>query len=352
MTKSAVCWAIRNYEFTSCPHPSREFTSVVSLHTHSNHSIERMRPLESVMARWYMWPLRAIVRRAFGLQRVPDLTYADLWYNPPYPPEEVLRMETEAAGALGFDSVQLAITDHDEIAGSVELRQRRPSEAQRISLGEELSLRFEGHLFHLGITGLPSEGVAETHAAIQAAAHAGRVDEVFEILQGTHCLVVLNHPLIPWTPNRDPKDSAQTLLKRYGQAIDALEFNGMRGRDENDRVLELARYFKKPVVGGGDSHLLLASSTLSGSGADSYAGFVEEVKSGQAVPVVKSDYFAPVGWKLFLRTFYFMAHYRQICHFRGEPVAEMLKDRPVLLDPVGRMAQAFLSATSALGLAR
>ncbi len=299
-----------------------------------------------------MWPLRAIVRRAFGLHRVPDLTYADLWYNPPYPPEEVLRMENEAAGVLGFESVQLAITDHDEIAGSVELRQRRPAEAQRIALGEELSLRFEGHLFHLGITGLPFEGIAETHAAIQAAARAERVDEVFEILEGTHCLVVLNHPLIPWTPNRDPNESAQALLKRYGHAIDALEFNGMRGREENDRVLELARYFKKPIVGGGDSHLLLASSTLSGSSADNYPGFVEEVKSGHAIPVVKSDYFAPVGWKLFLRVFYFMAHYRQICHFQGEPVAEMLKDRPVLLDPVGRMTQAFLSLTSALGLAR
>jgi len=311
-----------------------------------------MRPLDSVMRRWFMWPLRAIVRKAFGLDRVADLTYADLHYNPPYSPEEVLRMETDSARALGFDSVQLAITDHDEISGGVELRRRRPAEAQRIGLGEELSLHFERHLFHIGITGLPEESVAETHAVIQSAAQERRLDDLFDLLQAARCLVVLNHPLIPWIPGNDSGEMAEKLLQRYGHAIDALEFNGMRGRKENDRVLELARHVKKPVIGGGDSHLLLASSTICGSGADTYAEFVEEVKSGNAVPLIKHDYFAPMRWKLFLRTLHFMAHYRQIAHFRGEPVATMLENRTVLLDPVGRMAQAFLSLTTALGLAR
>ncbi len=350
--KPTEVWAIKNYEYTRCPQPAREFSSLVSMHTHSNHSIEKMRPLESVMHRWYMAPLRAIVRRAFGLHQVPDLTYADLWFNPPYAPEEVLRMESEAVGVLGFDSVQLAITDHDEISGSIELRQRRPADAHRIALSEELSLHFEGHLFHLGVTGLPADSVVETHAAIQSAAQGRRTDEVFDLLQSSGCLVVFNHPLIPWTPNRDPAVASQKLLQRYGHAIHAVEFNGMRSREENNGALELARSFKKPVVGGGDSHLLLASSTICGSSANSYAEFVEEVKGGHAVPLIKKDYFAPVSWKLFLRTLHFMAHYRQICFFRGEPVATMLEHKPVLLDPVGRMAQAFLTLTTALGLAR
>ncbi len=352
MTKRAGCWAIQNYEYTPCPQPTREFRSLVSPHTHSSHSIENMAPLDTVMQRWYMWALRAIVRRAFGLNGIPHLTYKDLHYNPPYPPEEVLRMETEAAGTLGFDHVQLAITDHDEISGCVELRQRRPADAHRIALGEELTLRFEGHLFHFGITRLPDDRAAETHAALQFAARARRLDEVFDLLQAARCLVVFNHPLIPWNSNSDSGVVAQSLMRRYGHAIDALEFNGMRGREENDRVLELARYVKKPVVGGGDSHLLLASSTVCGSAADNYADFVEEVKGGRAVPVIKSDYFAPMRWKLFLRVLHFMAHYRQIGYFRGEPVATMLEHRTVLLDPVGWMAQAFLNLTTAMGLAR
>jgi len=348
---SQRCWTIQNGEYKPCLAPSREFRSIVALHTHSNHSVERMRPLDSVMGRWFMSPLRAIVRRAFGLHRVSNLTYADLWYNPPYSPEEVLRMETESAAALGFDHVQLAITDHDEISGCMELRQRRAAEAHHIALGEELSVHFEGHLFHLGVTGLREDSLAETHAAIQSAARERRMNDLFDLLGAARCLVVLNHPLIPWFRS-DAAVAVQKLLRRYGSVIDALEFNGMRGREENDRVLELARLVNKPVVGGGDSHLLLASSSLCGSDAESYLDFVQEVKSGRAVPLVKSDYFAPMKWKLFLRTLHFMAHYREICHFRGEPVAQMLASEPVLLDPVGKMARGFLSLTFALGLAR
>jgi len=345
------CWTIENGELKSCPNPSRQFRSVVAMHTHSNHSVEKMRPLDSVMGQWFMAPLRAIVRRAFGLHRVADLKYADLWYNPPYSPEEVLRMETKSVQALGFEQVQLAITDHDEISGAVDLRQRRPAEAHRFALSEELSVRYEGHLFHMGITGLPEDRVAERHAAIQSAAQQRRLDDLFDLLKEARCLVVLNHPLIPWSKG-DAHATALSLLKRYGSVIDALEFNGMRGHKENQRVLELARYLNKPVVGGGDSHLLLPSSALCGSDTTGYSDFVDEVKSGRAVPIVKSDYFAPMEWKLFLRTLHFMAHYRQICYFRGEPVATMLQHEPVLLDPVGKMARGFLNLTFALGLAR
>jgi len=349
--KSRDCWTIQNGEIKPCANPSREFRSLVSMHTHSNHSVEKMRPLDSVMNLWFMAPLRAVVRRAFGLHRVPDLKYADLWYNPPYSPEEVLRMETESVRALGFDYVQLAITDHDEISGAIELRQRRPAEAHRIALGEELSVRYEGHLFHMGITGFPETNVAETHAAIQSAQREGRLDDMFDLLKAADCLVVLNHPLIPWSKG-DAHATALSLLKRYGSFIHALEFNGMRGHKENAAVLALARHVNKPVVGGGDSHLLLASAIVCGSSTDAYADFVQEVRSGRVVPVIKSDYFAPMKWKLFLRTLHFMAHYRQICHFRGQPVATMLEHKPVLLDPVGKVARGFLNLTFALGLAR
>lgn len=349
--RATNCWTIENGEIKPCSDPSKRFCSLVSMHTHSNHSVEKMRPLDSVMGQWFMAPLRAIVRRAFGLHRVADLRYADLWYNPPYSPEEVLRMEAESVHELGFDSVQLAITDHDEISGPIELRERRPADAHRIALGEELSVRYQGHVFHMGVTGLPEEGLVETHSAIQSAQREGRLDDMFDLLTAANCLVVLNHPLIPWSKG-DPRTVALSLLKRYGTAIDALEFNGMRSQKENAAVLELAGYVNKPVVGGGDSHLLLASAVVCGSATDSYRDFVEEVKSGHPVPVIKRDYFAPKSWKLFLRTLHFMAHYRQICHFRGEPVAIMLEDKPVLLDPIGKLSQGFLNLTFALGLAR
>jgi hypothetical protein len=67
---------------------------------------------------------------------------------------------------------------------------------------------------------------------------------------------------------------------------------------------------------------------------------------------VKSEYFAPLRWKLFLRVLFFMSRYRQIASFRGQPVAAMLENRRVMLDPVGYASHAFLALVSTLGLAR
>jgi hypothetical protein len=53
-----------------------------------------------------------------------------------------------------------------------------------------------------------------------------------------------------------------------------------------------------------------------------------------------------------LRVLYFIAHYRQIGHFRGQPVRDLLADRSVLLDPIGYASRGFLSLTSACGLIR
>jgi hypothetical protein len=174
---------------------------------------------------------------------------------------------------------------------------------------------------------------------------------LFETLTASGCLVILNHPLVAWKPGA-PAIPVTELLSRYGWAIHALEVNGMRSREENDRVLELARHWRKPVVGGGDSHLLVASSILSVSRAATFKDFVAEVKDGHAVPFVTPEYFAPLNWKLTLRVLFFISRYRQIASYQGQPVATMLERRTVLLDPVGAASRMFLGAVSALGLAR
>jgi predicted metal-dependent phosphoesterase TrpH len=344
-------WKIENYTYRECPHPDREFGYAVSLHNHSRHSVEKLAALNQVVKLAYMRPLAGTLQRSFGLGDVPDLNYAEITFNPPYSPEDVYQMEAAAAGKWGFDGVHLAITDHDEFAGSLALLRGRPDLSGRIALSEELSLWFQGHLFHLGVSHLPEMGVEETHARIQAAARAGRYDELFETLAASGCLVVLNHPLIAWKAGSENIPVAD-LLSRYGWAIHALEVNGMRTREENDSVLELARQWRKPVVGGGDSHLLVAGSVLSLSRAATFKDFIAEVKDGHAVPFVTPDYFAPLQWKLFLRVLFFISRYRQIASYKGEPVATMLERRTVLLDPVGAASRAFLSVVSAMGLAR
>jgi hypothetical protein len=346
------CWTIENYKYRRCPEPDREFRSAVSLHNHSCHSVERLAALNRVVKLGFMRPLSATLQRAFGLDGISNLNYGDLVYNPPYTPEDVYRMESFGVAPLGFEDLQFAITDHDEYIGGTKLLKERPDLEGRVAIGEELSVRFHGHLFHLGLVGMGASRIDETHMGIQSAARAGRLDELFETLRALGCLVILNHPLVHWGAGGIEGIPVADLLNRYGWAIDALEFNGMRPAEENQRVLDLARDCRKPVVGGGDSHLLVPSSVICVSQASSIANFVAEVKDGHSVPLIKGDYWAPLGWKLFLRVLCFIAHYRQIASFRDQPVSEILKGRMVLLDPIGHASRSFLALVSALGLAR
>jgi hypothetical protein len=347
-----ACWIIENYTYRPCLRPWRESQYAVSLHNHSSYSVENLASLNEVVKLFYMRPLSGALQWAFGLDAADAVNYADMVYNPPYTPEDVYRIESATAKRLGFGGVHLAITDHDECAGGVELLGRRPDLADRVAIGEEVSIRFQGHLFHLGVSGLPLAGIGETHLRIQAAARAGTLDDLFELLAASDCLVVFNHPLIPWGPGGAARIPAAELIARYGWAIHALEYNGMRRREENDLILALARECHKPVVGGGDSHLLAASSVVCATRSDSFAGFIAEVKDGHAVPVVQSGYFAPLRWKLFLRVLYFIAHYRRIASYRGRPVASKLAGRLVPLDLAGYASRAFLAAVSRCGLVR
>jgi predicted metal-dependent phosphoesterase TrpH len=344
-------WKIENYTYRECSRPDREFGYAVSLHNHSCHSVEKLAALNQVVKLAFMRPLSGVLQRSFGLDGVDALNYAEITYNPPYTPEDVYQMEAAAAADWGFDGAHLAITDHDEFAGNIALLRSRPDLNGRIAIGEEVSVWYQRHLFHLGLSGLPEIGIDETHNQIQLAARGGRHDELFETIAASGCLVVLNHPLVAWGPGPEAIPVTD-LLTRYGWAIHALEVNGMRRREENDRVLELAHQWHKPLVGGGDSHLLVASSIVSLSNASTFKDFVAEVKDGRSVPFVTPDYFAPLNWKLFLRVLFFMSRYRRIASYRGQPVADMLEDRRVLLDPVGSASRVFLSLVSALGLAR
>jgi hypothetical protein len=308
--------------------------------------------LNEVVKLGFMRPFRGTLQAAFGLAGIANLDYTDIFYRSPLTAEDVLRTESDSAEALGFAGVHLGITDHDEVAGSIELQREHPELAARNPLGEEISIYFDDYLFHIGVTGMPVDGIEQLHADLQSAARERRLDDLFEMLRASGSLVVFNHPLVPWGKDRGRTIPAEVLLSRYGWAIHALEYNGMRSREENDRVLQLAQQVGKPVVGSGDSHLLLASSVLSLTQAVSYQEFSDEVKSGRAVSLILPTFFAPLSWKIFLRVLYFIAHYRSIGHFRGQPVSELLRGRAVLLDPVGLASRGFLSATEALRLIR
>ncbi len=341
-------WIVEDGVFKKYHALPGDLTAIVCLHTHSCYSRENLASLNWVVDLGYMRPFRKLLQRSFGLGGIPDLDYSELGYHPPFRPDDIWRLEAENARRLGAGRLMLAITDHDEVTGSLELRRAHPEQSQQIALGEELSIRFDGHVFHLGVSGLPEDRLRDVSTSLQASARVGRLDAVFEELHSLGCLVVLNHPLMAWN-GRQRHVPALDLLNRYGWAVAALEINGMRPHAENEAVVQLADRVGKPLVGGGDSHLLKPSCALCASGEATYSGFVAEVRSGRTRPILTREYFSPLRWRMSLRVLSFIADYRRIAHFRGTPIHARLQGRRVLLDPVGRLARWVLRVADLLG---
>lgn len=343
------CWVVEQGRLRPCADPAARFPTLVCLHTHSCHSTENLASLNWVMNLPYMRPLKGVLRRAFGLPAAEVVDYRLLCYNPPFRPLEIWRMEAASAAALGVGRMLLAITDHDEVAGGVELLQQLPDRESELALGEELSIRFENAVFHLGVTGLPADRVGALHAALQAHARNHDLDAVFDTLASLPCLTVLNHPLLDWGGGTIAAAPVLTLLRQYGWAIDALEINGMRTPPENEAVVALGAEVGKPLVGGGDSHLLLASSALCATNATTYAEFIADVKAGETQVLVTPGYFLPLRWRLTLRVLSFIAQYRNMATYKQQPVLTMLGGRWILLDPVGQVARLTLGLAGRFG---
>ena len=286
------------------------------------------------------------------MEWVDKLDYADLTYNPPMTPDQLYRLESEGVKSLGFDKVLFALTDHNEIKGCREVEKLVGQDETQQIFGEELSFRYTDHTFHLGVLGRPLFTNAELHTQLQALTSLEKVGALFELLSLSKCLVILNHPLLPVNGIGNSRAPVTELLHRYGWAIHALEFNGMRCREENDEVLELAKYMNMPVVGGGDGHSFVFSHVLSVSReAEDFDDFIEEVKAGEGTPLVKSSYFVPLGWKIFLRVMRFIADYRTTAKYRGFPIEEVLKRENIALDWLGTVARIVLRLSTATGLA-
>ena len=94
---TADCWVIENYAYRRCPHPAQEFGYAVSLHNHSNHSIENMSFLNQVVKLRFMRPFRGLLQSAFGLAGIKDLNYSDIYYRSPLTVEDVLQAESASA---------------------------------------------------------------------------------------------------------------------------------------------------------------------------------------------------------------------------------------------------------------
>jgi hypothetical protein len=275
---------------------ARGFASAVSMHAHTLHSREYLSFLPGMIAKV------PIVSRVFELEMSRYLAYhgrtldfGRTYWRPPLSPLQVLNSEcAHVAPRLSLDAM-VSITDHDTIAGCLELR--AADARASVPLSFEWTVSFRGACFHFGVHNLPSEwaeGIVRECAAITAQPDERKLADLLAWLNampGT--LVVLNHPF--WDGNGVGDQQVpilHALLERFGRLVHALELNGYRSWAENVDVIRLHERCRMPLVAGGDRHGRTPNALLNLSQATSFEGFAHEVRVEQVTHVlVLPEYF-------------------------------------------------------------
>jgi hypothetical protein len=258
------------------------YTTGVSLHSHTSHSLEtlslvhdacRFVPLVDRMVRGYDRSCRR--NRGFALD------FETAHWRPPLVPRMAWDLEQAQIRSLGLRAL-ISITDHDDMGAPLLLR-TIPS-ARHIPLSLEWSVPFGKTAFHLGVHNLPSAtAIAWMERFTRFTAHPeetglGRLLQELDSMP--QALVVLNHPqwdLFSIGEAQHARELERFLLQ-YNRYMHAFELNGLRHARENHEMVGLAQRWQQLVVSGGDRHGLEPNANLNLTNASSFTEYVHEVR--------------------------------------------------------------------------
>jgi len=265
------------------PGAAKPYRTAVSLHSHTNHSKEKLSFIGDFIERHAM--LRFVLaaekkRAAFTASRSVDFSRA--YWTPPLLPLAAFALEKrQIERELGMDAM-VSITDHDTIGAPMLLRV--VPEARRVPVSVEWSVPYRNAMFHLGVHNLPSGRAEEIMEWLEDYTREPNKARLSEILRYFHenrdVLVVLNHPL--WDLVEIGRDQHETMLNAFlreeGQYIHAMELSGIRSWEENREVRQLAEAWNQVVISGGDRHGCEPNATLNLTNAESFTEFVHEIR--------------------------------------------------------------------------
>jgi len=267
------------------------FRSAVSLHAHTQCSKEDLGFLPLYAARIpvvsFLYHLEMQRRRGAC---EPNVDFRRGYWVPPLSADGVYLSERRRIHRrLGLKAL-VSITDHDELRATVQLRKNRPNAETPLSV--EWTVPYGGRILHLGLHNLPEREAAgwmrelRSYTRQPIEAHLDRI--LSRLHEYRHVLVVLNHPFCDLVDLAAARQRRPVLefLRRYGDRIHALEFNGYRSWQENRLTRVLARRFGIPLVSGGDRHCWAPNAVLNLSRATTFAGFVEEVRQRKTSTVL------------------------------------------------------------------
>src|ERR1700722_10741162 len=261
---------------TERPFPST-FLSGVSLHSHTEHSQERMGALPQHLAR--MPVVSYFTEREMERYRAengvrPDFSRA--YWRGPLSAKSAHELEARQIEDLGFAAI-VSLTDHDNLDAGLELCSAEPARAVPISV--EWTVPYERSFVHVGVHNIPADRAAGWMNRMAEYTRAPQPEALGALLEDfescPEVLVVLNHPL--WDMGGLGSTGNIQLVKNflagYGRYIHALEINGLRSWQENLGAVSLGQESGHLIVSGGDLHGFEPNATINLTRATSFAEF-------------------------------------------------------------------------------
>ena len=290
------------------------FRSAVSLHSHTKHSSESLAFVAGILRRKGLiakWIDRREehCRHETGIGI--DLNRAH--WTPPLNGARALALEQRQIENLGLRSM-VSLSDHDTIAAPLLLKAAPETRDTPISL--EWTVPFGQSKFHIGVHNIPAARAVDLMEKMRECT-ARHCDEAgIQLLEDLHrlpsVLLVFNHPL--WNlyvlPPAVFHAELDRFLGRSNHVLDAFELNGLRGRQENQRVADLAAKWNQVLISGGDRHGCEPNANINLTDADDFDEFVSEIRNQRSSTVLfMPQYEEPMGLRLFQNFLDIIRHY-------------------------------------------
>jgi hypothetical protein len=262
------------------------FQTGISLHSHTIHSKEGLSCLPQylekvpVVSQFLQWENE----RHFAMTGR-KLDFSQAYWRGPLTARTAYELERRQIEALGLRAM-VSLTDHDSIEAGLQLQRNGTKVSSPISV--EWTVPFEETCFHIGVHNLRGDHAVSLMAEMAGYTRDPRHEILSELVErldsNPAVLIVVNHPL--WLISTAEMGihllSLQGLLKRFGQRIHALEFNGLRPWKEIMDTIDISEEFGLPVVSGGDRHGFEPNATINLTNAKSFSEFVSEVRNGRS----------------------------------------------------------------------
>jgi hypothetical protein len=281
---------------------AREYSTGVSLHSHTNQSKETLDFLAKFGSDYSL--VRKLIaiaeNRALNTYKI-AICYAASYWTPPLTPRLAFDLESGQIEKTLNLTPLVSITDHDTIIAPMLLR--TVASARHIPVSVEWSAPFgPDQAFHLGIHNLPSDSGAEWMRTFEEYTANPSERRLTEILFALHALpnvlIVFNHPL--WDlyiiGREKHRQRVHDFMAANGQFIHALELNGLRSWEENRETKQMAKARNMLLISGGDRHGLEPNANINLSNAASFTEFVHEIRyEGRSHVLFMPQYAEP--WK-------------------------------------------------------